>query len=137
MKSHLIGESMTSMKADRVGIMLFKKVRTAHKLIFIAKQAIHPLLLIACYLRKTLRRNLVELLYKSFGNDEFLHSIFPWILKHLLTHVPVFAHRFAHFKGRIHHNTIVAVKHFSEHSTHRSANNKVGLLAFAKLSQHI
>ena len=137
MKSHLIGESMTSMKADRVGIMLFKKVRTAHKLIFVAKQAIHPLLLIACYLRKTLCRNLVELLYKSFSNDEFLHSIFAWILKHLLTHVPVFAHRFAHFKGRIHHNTIVAVKHFSEHSTHRSANNKVGLLAFAKLSQHI
>ena len=137
MKSHFISESMTSMKANRVSIILFKKVRTGNKLIFIAKQSIHPLLLIVCHLCKTLCRNLIKLLYKCFGNDKLLHSIFAWILKHLLTHMPVFTHRFAHSKGWIHYNTVVAVKHFGEHSPHRSAYYEVGLFAFAKFSQHI
>ena len=49
----------------------------------------------------------------------------------------MFLHGFTHFKGRVYANTVVAVQHFGIHSTHGSADNKVGLFLLYLLSQKV
>ena len=74
---------------------------------------------------------------KCFRNHEFFLTILSWALPNLFARHGVFFHGFSHFKGGVYANTIVSVQHFGVHSTHRSADDKVGIVFFYLLFQEI
>ena len=74
---------------------------------------------------------------KCFRNHKLFLAILAWALPNLLARHGVFLHGFTHFKGWVYANTIVPVQHFGVHSTHRSADDKVGIVFFYLLFQEV
>ena len=85
---------------------------------------------------ETLLLHLMVFLDHGFRDDEFLNTILTRVLEHLLTRHTVGAHGIGNLKGRIDQDTVVAIEHLCVHTSHRCADNQIGLLPFCHSLQH-
>ena len=92
------------------------------------------LILIVESLKAVLGHLLIRL-HQCLGDDEVLYTILSGIREMLGAHHAVCLHRLTHLQSGIHHDAVVAAQHLCVHATHRCADDEVGLLAVAHLSQ--
>ena len=84
---------------------------------------------------KTMFRHLLIGFHQGLGHDEVLYAVQSGIREVLGTHHPVCFHRLTHLQGGIYDDTVEAAQHLGIHTTHRGADDEIGLLAVAHLSQ--
>ena len=107
--------------------------RRCGRWVFVAEEAKDALLLFGGDLREAVLRHLTVLLDQRLGDDDLLYAVLTRILKCLLPHHLMLAHRSSHLEGGIDADTVEAVEHLRVHASHGGANDQVGTFALHSL----
>ena len=131
----LVVHAMLTVETDGLRIVFTEHVVGVYRGVFIAKETIDTLLLFRGDAFKALLRLLLILLDEGLVDVKLLYPVLSWVLKLLGARHAVSPHRFAHLHSRIDTDTVVATQLLGIHATHGGADDQVGLLLLANVTQ--
>ena len=126
---------MLTVKACCLSVVLTEQVVGVDGSVLVAEESPYTMLLLIAHAGKALVGHLLVLLDECLGDDKVLHTVLSRIREVLGTNHAVLLHRIAHAEGWVHEYAVIAVEHLSIHATHGGADDEVGLLTVACLSQ--
>ena len=122
------------MEVDGLRIVLVEEVEGVNHRVLIAEETINSFLILGGDVLEAALCDVAVFLDESLGNHQFVYSILSRVLELLLAgHA---AHRVAHLEGWVHEDAVVAFQHLGVHTTHRGADDEVGLFCLYQFLKH-
>ena len=123
--------AVSAMEMNGIGVVLMEEAEGVHQIVLVAEEPPYTLAFTIVHTAETLVCHPFILLHQVVVYKELLHTVFTGIEEGLCSRHAMLHHRLADFEGGVEHDAVIAVEHLGIHTTHRGADDEVGLFCLA------
>ena len=136
-EQYAVVHAVLAVEAERVAVVGGKEVERVHHGVLKPEESPYAPLVAGHLAGEALLGNRTVLLHKLLCHHELLHAVGARVEEsHLAQHV-VLQYVVGHEEGRVDQYAVEAVKHLGKHTSHRRADDEVGLLRGADAAQKL